>query len=131
MSAGPVFYENVTGDARFAGLLAYLARNSGQEWVQVFLWSAYSGAQPGVAGAGISAFPSLHVASATLCVLLAANAHRWLLWIGMAYCAVILFGSVHLGWHYAVDGYFSIAATVLIWKVVGWVLSIRRRPAPA
>ena len=129
MSAGPVFYENVTGDPRFAGLIAYLERNSGQGLIQTFLWSAYSGNEPGVVGAGISAFPSMHVASATMCALVAANAHRWLRWAGVAYCAVIMFGSVHLGWHYAVDGYFSIAATVLIWKVVGWAQSTRRRPA--
>jgi hypothetical protein len=116
MSAGPVFFQNVTGDTRFAGLLDYLARHSGQGWIQSFLWSAYSGNEPGVAGAGISAFPSMHVASATLCALVAANVHRALKWIGIAYCAVILFGSVQLGWHYAVDGYFSIIATIALWK---------------
>lgn len=122
MSAGPVFYEQVTGDARFAGLVSYLARHSGQEWVQNFLWNAYANASTGVMGAGISAFPSMHVASATLVALLTAQAsYRWVRWAGVAYCAVILFGSVHLGWHYAVDGYFSIGATILIWKIVGCV----------
>ena len=55
-------------------------------------------------------------------VLLARRAHRWLMVAAIAFCAVVLFGSVHLGWHYAVDGYFSIAATVVIWKIVGYVL---------
>jgi hypothetical protein len=36
--------------------------------------------------------------------------------------AIILAGSVQLGWHYALDGYFSIAATAGIWKAVGWAL---------
>jgi len=36
---------------------------------------------------------------------------------------VILFGSVLLGWHYALDGYFSIIATISIWKIVGLVVS--------
>jgi hypothetical protein len=123
MSAGPVFYQHVTGDARFADLIAYLAQHSHQAWVQNFLWSAYSGMQPGVAGAGISAFPSMHVASATLCALLARRTHRWIAWSAIVYCAIILFGSVHLGWHYAVDGYFSIIATILVWRLVGWTRS--------
>lgn len=43
----------------------------------------------------------------------------WVKWAGIANCALILFGSVLLGWHYAIDGYFSIAATIVIWKIVG------------
>ena len=127
MSAGPIFYEQVTGDGRFAGLATYLAQNSGQEWVQQFLWKSYTGEQT-TAGAGISAFPSLHVANAMLFVLLARHVHRWLMWIAVAFCAATLLGSVHLGWHYAVDGYFSIAATVLIWKLVGLALRPSRKP---
>jgi hypothetical protein len=50
-----------------------------------------------------------------------------LMWTAAGFCAVILFGSVHLGWHYAVDGYFSIIATVAIWKIVGWALSRKGR----
>lgn len=121
MSAGPIFYEPVTGDPRFSGLATYLAQNSGQEWVQQFLWRSYTGEQT-TAGAGISAFPSLHLANAMLFVLLATRVHRLLVWPAVAFCAVTLLGSVHLGWHYAVDGYFAIAATVLIWKIVGWAL---------
>ena len=35
---------------------------------------------------------------------------------------VILTGSVHLGWHYAVDGYVSAAAVLLLWVASGPVL---------
>ena len=34
-------------------------------------------------------------------------------------CVVILIGSVHLAYHYAVDGYFSILGTMAIWMVSG------------
>lgn len=122
MSAGPVYYQLVTGDGRFSGLVDYVARNTvAQQWGQALLWQSYVFGLAG-AGSGISAFPSLHVANATLFVLLAARWNRWLLAAATAFCAVILVGSVHLGWHYAVDGYFSILATVLIWLGVGRLL---------
>ena len=130
MSAGPIFYGQVTGDMRFAGLATYLAENSGQEWVQQFLWKSYVGEQT-TAGAGISAFPSLHLANAMLFVLLARHVHRLLMWVAVAFCAATLLGSVHLGWHYAVDGYFSMAATVLIWKVLGCALRGSNEPPAA
>lgn len=122
MSAGPVFYDRILGDARFEGVVAHMVQHSRyQEWAHAYLWKFYISGEAG-AGAAISAFPSMHLANATLLVLLASRVRRWLMWAAAIYCGLILFGSVYLGWHYAVDGYFSIAATVLIWKVVGWVL---------
>ena len=126
MSAGPVYYQLVTGDARFAGLVDYVARHSAaQHWGRVYLWQSYVTGSSG-AGSGISAFPSLHVANATLLALLAGRVNRWLFGAACAFCGVIFIGSVHLGWHYAVDGYFSIAATTLIWLGVGRLLRRRR-----
>jgi hypothetical protein len=46
-----------------------------------------------------------------------------------AYAVVIFIGSVHLGWHYAIDGYAGIAGTWLIWKFAGFVLG-PRAPSP-
>ena len=34
-----------------------------------------------------------------------------------------LLGSIYLGWHYAIDGYVSIIAVVLIWKLAGVILA--------
>jgi hypothetical protein len=45
--------------------------------------------------------------------------------LGGAFAAVILVGSVHLGWHYAIDGYVAAAAAWLIWYGVGWLLDRR------
>lgn len=55
---------------------------------------------------GIAAFPSLHVG----CVALFAAAlrpYRWIFWLMAAYAMLVQFGSVALGWHYAIDGYFA------------------------
>jgi hypothetical protein len=41
---------------------------------------------------------------------------------------VILVGSVHLGWHYALDGYASIVAVIVLWHAVG--RGLRRLPRP-
>jgi hypothetical protein len=125
MSAGPVFYDRIVGEARFDALVAHVVQHSKfQELAQALLWKFHVSGEVG-AGAAISAFPSMHLANATLLVLLASRVHRWLLGAALAFCTAILFGSVYLGWHYAVDGYFSIAATVLIWKLVGWALKAK------
>ncbi|MCV5838215.1 phosphatase PAP2 family protein, partial [Escherichia coli] len=39
-----------------------------------------------------------------------------------AFAILIQIGSVHLGWHYAIDGYVGTLLTVLLWKIVGWFI---------
>lgn len=132
-SAGPVYYGRVTGlPDPFAPLVAYLQQAAEVApvpvlGIQELLWRLYQ--SQGVAvGGGISAMPSLHVAIAFSFVLLARAIDRRLTIAFAAFAALIMIGSVHLGWHYAIDGYVSIAATWLIWRAVGWVLD---RPAIA
>jgi hypothetical protein len=123
-SVGPCYYEKVTGDAApYAPLLTLLRgahelRPLGAVTAQDGLWSAYESGDYMVQ-VGISAMPSLHVAVAVLIALFAWQVHRIFGWLAIVYAAIILFGSVHLGWHYAVDGYFSIVATLLIWWGAG------------
>lgn len=77
----------------------------------------------------ISAMPSLHVAIATLVAIVSFKANRWVGVLGAVYLATISVGSVYLGWHYAVDGLFSIAAVCLIWKASGWLVAAKQRQA--
>lgn len=123
-SAGPCFYGPVVGGPDpYAPLMDYLrtADAGFTNWsleAQRYLWENYQ--STGIAvGGGISAMPSLHVAIATLQALLGWRISRRLGWLLTAYALVILLGSVHLGWHYAVDGYLSIALMLVIWKLAG------------
>jgi hypothetical protein len=43
-------------------------------------------------------------------------------WIFGAFLLVILIGSVHLGWHYAIDGYVGIIGTLILWWACGRLL---------
>jgi len=132
-SAGPVYFARVTGlPDPFAPLMAYLRQANEvvpvmSLQVQDMLWEAYSGNTTDI-GAGISAMPSLHVATSFSYVLVGFAVRRWLGIVLAGFAAVILIGSVHLGWHYAIDGYVGILCTAAIWFGVGWLLD---RPAVA
>jgi len=132
-SAGPVYFGRITGlPDPYAPLMSYLHQASAISpvpalGVQDMLWKLY--VSHGIAvGAGISAMPSLHVAIAVSFVLLARSIDRRLAIAFTVFALLIFLGSVHLGWHYAIDGYVSVAGAWLIWRGVGWFLA---RPAVA
>lgn len=65
--------------------------------------------------------PSMHVAQAFLFFLAMRKISRRAgLYFGV-FVVIVMIASVHLGYHYAVDGYVSIAVTLLIWAVAGVV----------
>lgn len=125
-SAGPCFYERLGLGSDYHPLLQALAAADRiyPIWAlstQDILWSGYIGATPG--SLGISAFPSMHVAMAVLFALYAAR-RSWLVGLLMwAFAAIIMVGSVVLGWHYAVDGYASVLISIAIWKACGHLLA--------
>ena len=130
-SAGPVYYGEVTGLADpFGPLMSRLydidatARLAGATGglpvleVQEMLWGFYTD-QDTTYGSGISAMPSLHVAVTALIAMSAYRIHRLFGYVMWAFTAIMLVGSVHLAWHYAIDGYLAIAATAVIWRLTG------------
>jgi hypothetical protein len=131
-SAGPCFYERiVAGPDPFAPLMNYL-RSASMSVPGIYaidtqnmLWRFYQNRAFG-AGAGISAMPSLHLSAATLFALLGWRVHRVLGVVLTVFAGILLIGSIHLGWHYALDGYFAIAATFAIW----WAVAAMMRLAP-
>lgn len=116
-SAGPVFYDRVHGGARFADLIASLeASGAGRSVLRItgYLYTSYA-TDTTVLGTGIAAMPSLHVALAFLNALFFARFGRAGAVLGWSYFAAILFGSVYFGWHYALDGYVSMAVVLTLW----------------
>jgi membrane-associated phospholipid phosphatase len=124
-SAGPVYYGRAVGVPNpYEGLVPSLVLQLGAGraatalQLQEYLWREHLRGNGGVT-TGISAFPSMHVASSTLIALALGSWRRWAGVIGWAFVAIIMFGSVYLGWHYAVDGYASVLATLPLWWVAG------------
>ena len=123
-SAGPVYYTGIgLAPDPFTELMAYLHNVNSRIpiWAletQQILWDGYTGKSPAI---GISAFPSMHNASALLFALACWPRSRGLGIAFAVYAALILLGSVHLGWHYAVDAYPAVALAVVSWMAMGRV----------
>jgi hypothetical protein len=134
-SVGPCFVGPIFGNRHFEPLMAYLhavdatypilALN-----VQDLLLAWYRKSANGL-GSGITAMPSMHVSIAFLFYLAMRHLSRVAKWLFFAFFVVILVGSVHLAYHYALDGIVSIAVTAVLWKL-SWLFFAaydRRRPA--
>jgi PAP2 superfamily len=132
-SAGPVYYTRLVGpDAGFAALDAQLAKlgaaaqAQGQPIAaidfQALLFTGQNTAALLPAG-GISAMPSMHVAMATLFAIAAFKVGRAFGWLFTAYAVLIWIGSVHLGWHYALDGVAGAAMMLVVWRVTGKIVA--------
>jgi membrane-associated phospholipid phosphatase len=98
--------------------------------VQDALWQSYKTGTGDIRG--ISAMPSMHVMIATLLALFGWRTNRTL-GIGLSIFAIlIVLGSVHLLWHYAVDTIAGAAIAWLCWVVAGiaarrWLFYIQTR----
>ena len=124
-SVGPCFLGPMLGIDTFADQMAWLRQADARIPIMVLHvqdtlieWQR-SGAQG--LGRGISAMPSMHVSVALLFALVCRQISRPLFIAASVFALLILIGSVHLAYHYAVDGYFAIAGTLAIWWLCGWV----------
>ena len=133
-SAGPCYYERIGLGDTYAPLMEALRTVDASHtlWAlstQDVLWNGYAGVAEG--SMGISAFPSMHVAMATLIAIYFTR--RWLplgvcAWV---FAGTVMLGSVVLGWHYAIDGYAGAAIAALAWFLTGRWIDARQARAAA
>jgi hypothetical protein len=122
-SAGPVYYGNLgLAPDPYAGHMAWLHEVNVRIpiWAldaQQLLWDGYTGKSTPI---GISAFPSLHNASALIFALATWKRSRGLGIAFSVYAVAIFMASIHLGWHYAVDAYAGLALAVVCWWLAGF-----------
>lgn len=123
-SVGPVYYDQLLGTNRFEEMRAsfqatgYAAGEIAQ--LQTSLWTASAGKL-----SLISAFPSMHVAMATIVSLYLRERFRPFRLVGDAYFGVILLISVYSGYHYLLDGLASLIIVLALDAILRRV-SVRR-----
>lgn len=122
-SYGPCFVGPLAAIPDFDGQMAYLRAANAQIPVltldvQDMLLARFHAAENGL-GSGISAMPSMHIAMCTLFYLGMRKIDPRLGRAALAFGIVIWVSSVHLAYHYALDGVVSVLAVGAIWKASG------------
>lgn len=121
-AAGPVFAHLVDPSlaARFEPLRARLIDLLGPDDI-VMRSQGYLAAgmklKFAIKGGGVSAMPSMHIATSTIFVL-AAWKSRWLV-PAIVFLLLTFLGSIYLGYHYAVDAPVAAIIAVICWFAAG------------
>jgi hypothetical protein len=109
-SVGPILFDSAHGGHRFAELSSMLSdRAPIASSTSDYLRSGH------IFGGGISAMPSMHVATSAWCALALAGMFQRLKLVGWTFWLLILIGSVGLGWHYVSDGIVGTAGALIFW----------------
>ena len=105
-AAGPVFFQKLGYGNEFAGIWVP------HDMVEMkdYLWTVYTTNKFFAPGSGISAMPSLHIATTSWMVIaIYVHARRLIIPISLSAMLLLLL-SISLGWHYAADGIVGGAA---------------------
>jgi hypothetical protein len=129
-SAGPIFYSRLGLGDRFAEMPIPPLPGT----LSDYLWHAFEH-QSLVPGAGISAMPSLHIATMAWMVLAFFSFRsRWTI-PALVLSLYIYAGSVALGWHYMMDGLVGMAGAAVCFRLsrayVQSMNALRAGPVPS
>jgi hypothetical protein len=128
-SAGPIFYDRIVGGGAFAELVSRIdAHAEFTGMAQDFLWTSYS-AHGNQLGNGISAMPSIHVATTAWVALALSSVWSRLRLPVWSYWLAIFVGSFALGWHYLLDGVVGTLGALGCWVLAGRMLSSEPKAA--
>lgn len=127
-SVGPIFYADFysTSPDIYADLKSHFMQGDGNLFVVAgngyrFLME-WARNDKMLDPNAISAMPSMHVAIAVLIAFYARAFNRVLFALSLVFLALILLGAVYFGFHYAIDGYVSMALVALMWWGIGRIL---------
>lgn len=134
-SAGPCFYTRLVGPSPEYDLLmqrlSAVPGLTGEPLLalhnQGVLWSAHVGDTLALGG-GISAMPSVHNGLAVLFAIAGWRVSRILGALLAFYAVAIWIGSIHLGWHYGLDGLVAAVLVFGIWRASGRIADRLERP---
>ena len=131
-SAGPCYYGRLGFGPEYDHLNATLAafNHVAPIWsldVQQWLWDGYTGHGD---IKGISAMPSMHVASTTVLTLYGFRRGRWVGRALSVFLAMIMIAAVLLAWHYAVDVYAGAAFGLFSWWAAARLIGDRAWRGP-
>jgi len=133
-SVGPAFYSKLglSSPDPFVDLMAGLRQLNTQlpVWALVTQDNLWAGHLGKVQPLGISAFPSMHNASAALFFLMFRQVSKGWGRFFLGYAILIFLTSIHLGWHYAIDGYAGMIVAALCWNLAAPIARyIHNQPA--
>jgi membrane-associated phospholipid phosphatase len=133
-AAGPVFASifDPSLAERFRPLRDVLAQTLGNRSIgmaQQYLVIAARETHVAVKGGGISAMPSMHIATVTIYVL-AARGTKWLL-PACLFWILIFIGSGYFGFHYWADGLVGAAVSVCCWQAAVAIYARLSKPSQA
>lgn len=126
-SVGPVYYHHFYPDLPdvYKRLTDYMLANKNDIASVVYIQKkllAWNYNFAVIVPNGISAMPSMHAAISTLVTLLAFGINRVVFAASLAFAVTVVVSSIYLGFHYAIDSYFSIIAVSFMWWASGRLL---------